>query len=78
MLIYELKKGTPFVTQIIKGFGESDIQTFKTDFRKMHQKHREDVKNLSDGFIFVTGDASVAGNGVKLRSNYLHYLEKAV
>jgi len=74
MLIYELKDGVPFVTQVIQGFGESDIHTFKTDFRKMGRVHAETVKLLQDGLVYVTGNTSVTGDGITPRRNYEQYL----
>jgi len=76
MLIYELKAGVPYVTQVIHGFDESDISTFKTNFQKIHETHRSAVRLLQDGLVYVTGNSAVNGDGVTPRRNYAHYLDK--
>ncbi len=79
MLIYELKDGVPYVTQIVRGFNNDKVTTHKTSFDKIDVVHiAERVSKLRDIDVYVIGDTSKAGNGLKLKEKYTHYLRKAL
>ena len=75
MLIYHTEDNQLFVTQIIRGYNTSDITTHKTSVDKAPTKHKPFLKYLAESKVYVTGDASVAGDGIKNREDYLYLIE---
>ena len=78
MLVYEMREDGLYVTQVIHGFNGSEITPHKTTIQKIHQSHRDSVRYLKpdDGLVYVTGDTSVLGGGIKPRRLYEQYLDK--
>jgi len=78
MLIYHKTNGVLYCTQVILGFGESDVTTTKKTLDKVHESHKEMVKKLQDNKdILVLGGTylnAVYKGKFEPREKFLNYL----
>lgn len=74
MLIYQKKNNEYYVTEVIVGFMHTNVQTTKTNLKKIYHKHRNEVEKIGEETVYVTGDTSMVGGGHQPEYVYKHIL----